>query len=72
MADYPPSPWNDEAVAAVALPAHEKVLGMDHPHTLSLKKAFGEELALLAQRSSLSHETSYTFTACSFSPSFHC
>jgi hypothetical protein len=31
----------------VALPAHERVLGMDHPQTLWLKKSFKMELALL-------------------------
>jgi hypothetical protein len=36
-----------QALLRVALPAHEMVLGIDHPHTLRLKKAFGAELGLL-------------------------
>jgi hypothetical protein len=36
-----------QALLRVALPAHDKELGMDHPHTLDLKRIFGTELALL-------------------------
>jgi hypothetical protein len=35
------------ALAPVALVANERVLGVDHPYTLLLRKEFGPHLALL-------------------------